>query len=171
MPTERSALSIRGETAADAAAIRRITEAAFATAAHSSGTEAAIVEGLRAAGALTVSLVAEDAAGPVGHVAFSPVTVDGHAAGWFGLGPLSVLPDAQRAGVGSALVRAGLARLPALGGRGCVVVGDPAFYRRFGFAADPGLRLEGVPAEYFQRLVLAGPAPRGTVAYHPAFAG
>lgn len=162
-------MQIRPETAADAAAIAALTTAAFAGAPHASGTEAAIIAALRKAGALHLSLVATEAGRVIGHVAFSPVRIDGRACGWFGLGPIAVAPDRQGQGLGGALIREGLARLHAEGAKGCVLLGDPGYYTRFGFVADPGLTLPGVPAPYFLRLVLAGPAPVGRVAYHPGF--
>jgi putative acetyltransferase len=161
---------IRPEIDADVEAIRRLTSAAFATAPHASGAEARIVDSLRDAGALALSLVAE---GPdrilVGQVSFSPVTIDGAACGWAGLGPVSVLPDRQGRGIGSGLIREGLRRLEAQGAAGCVVLGEPGYYRRFGFIAGPELHYGDVPARYFQHLVLAGPMATGEVAYHPAF--
>ncbi len=160
---------IRPETPADAAAIRRLTDAAFAGAPHAAGTEGAIVDALRAEGTLALSLVAEEAGAVIGHVAFSPVAIGGADVGWFGLGPVSVLPGRQRAGIGSRLIRDGLARLRGLGARGCVVLGDPGYYRRFGFENDPRLTFEGAPAEYFMRLAFDHPAPAGPVTYRPAF--
>jgi putative acetyltransferase len=162
-------MDLRDEKPADIAAIRALTTRAFADAAHSSGTEAEIVDALRAAGALAVSLVATEDDAIVGHVAFSPVTIDGRHRGWFGLGPVSVLPERQGEGIGAALVGEGLRRLAADGAAGCVVLGDPVYYRRFGFVSDPALAYPGAPAEYFMRLVMRGEAPRGTVAYHRAF--
>ena len=158
---------IRAASSADSAAIGRLVTAAFDQAPHSDGNEAAIVAGLRRAGALTVSLVAE-CAGLAGYVAFSPVRIEG-ASGWYGLGPVAVLPGRQGGGVGSELIRAGLAQLQAIGAAGSVVLGNPGYYRRFGFRADPGLVLEGVPAEFFLARLIGGPAARGSVAYHPAF--
>ena len=165
----KSLIEIRSERAEDAPQIAAVTTAAFAGEPHSSGTEAAIVAGLRVAGALTVSLVAEDAGELLGHVAFSPVTIDGRSAGWFGLGPVSVRPDRQSVGVGRALIEAGLAELRAQGAKGCVVLGDPAYYGRFGFSCDPTLRYADAPAEYFQRLSFGAETPTGKVDYHPAF--
>ena len=141
-----------------------MTRAAFAGAGHGSGGEAAIVAGLRAAGALAVSLVAEAEGRILGHAAFSPITISGHPGRWFGLGPVSVLPERQRTGIGTALIEEGLARLAASGAKGCVVLGDPAYYRRFGFACDPALRYSAAPAEYFQSIVIAGHRPKGEVA-------
>jgi putative acetyltransferase len=162
-------MKIRAEADGDVATIRALTSAAFATARHSSGTEAAIIEALRDAGALTLSLVAERLGVIIGHVAFSRVTISGDAGGWFGLGPVSVQPALQRQGVGDALIRDGLARLQGQGAQGCVVLGDPAYYRRFGFESDPGLRYGDVPPAYFQRLRFSGATPHGEVAYHAGF--
>lgn len=106
---------IRDETDADVAAIRDVTASAFEGLEVSRQTEPFIIAALRAGGALTVSLVAEVAGRVVGHIAFSPVTVSDGSRGWYGLGPLSVLPAYQRQGIGSALVEAGLSRLKGLG--------------------------------------------------------
>jgi len=164
-------MKIRDELPGDRAAIRQIVEAAFAQAEHRSGTEGAIVDTLRDAHALTISLVAEDGGALLGHVAFSSVEIDGRRCHWYGLGPVSVRPDRQRQGIGTALIAEGLARLRALDARGCVVLGDPAYYGRFGFAPDRGLKLAGVPPDYFTRLVLEGGPVTGTVTYHAAFGG
>jgi putative acetyltransferase len=162
--------AIRLEMPGDAPAIAALTSAAFRDAPHSDGTEAVIVERLRAAGDLALSLVAGNMDGAiVGHVAFSPVAISCRTPDWYELGPVSVIPLKQRAGIGSALIREGLAALRRMGAGGCVVLGDPVYYRRFGFAHDPALAFPGPPAEYFQRLVLAGEAPAGTVRYAPAF--
>lgn len=162
------AVSIRDETAADVATIAAITTAAFTGHPHSAGTEAAIVAGLRAAGALTISLVAELDGAVVGHVAVSPVSLPA-TTGWYGLGPVSVRPDLQGAGIGSALVEAALRRLEALGAAGCVLVGNPAFYGRFGFSSHPGLVYPGVPDIYVLAKPLRGAMPTGTITFHAAF--
>ncbi len=164
-------MQIRPEEFADEEFIRAVTTSAFLEAEHSDGNEASIVDGLRNTGALTISLVAANDGTIVGHVAFSPVMIDGIHDGWFGLGPVSVNPNYQREGVGAALIEAGLADLRREGAKGCVVLGDPDYYRRFGFAVDPDLRLPGVPPEYFQRLSFNGQPQRGSVTYHPAFGG
>ncbi len=158
---------IRAEQAADAPAIAQVVTAAFASAPHSSGSEAAIIAGLRAAEAVTLSLVAEDEA-LIGYVAFSPVTIGGRERGWFGLGPLAVTPSRQGEGVGGRLVRSGLTKLAAGGAAGCVVLGDPA-YRRFGFVPDPALRYSPASANDFMRLVFAEAVPTGVERYHKAF--
>ncbi|BCJ07788.1 hypothetical protein PRtIB026_A25210 [Pseudomonas sp. RtIB026] len=162
-------ISLRDERPEDTATIGQLTEAAFANAEHSSHTEQFIVAALRQAGQLTVSLVAVEAGAIVGHVAISPVSLSSGAKGWYGLGPVSVLPQRQGQGIGSALINAALARLHGLGGQGCVVLGDPGYYGRFGFKAQPGLSLPGVPAEYFQALAFSGDVPKGSVQYSTAF--
>lgn len=165
-------MKIRDETTEDRDAIGEIHAAAFRNAAHSNQREGELVDALRAAGALTISLVAEEEGRVVGHIAFSPVTIHGREEGWYGLGPVAVLPERQGRGLGRALIEAGLERIRALGAAGCVLLGEPEFYRRFGFRADPRLRLSGVPPEYFMALAWA-PAdaamPEGEVRYHAAF--
>lgn len=160
---------MRPETATDAPGIAALVQQAFEGHPHSAGTEAAIVDSLRFAGALALSLVAEHRGALVGHVAFSPVTIDGRDGAWFGLGPLAVRRDVQRAGIGGRLVREGLAQLRQQGAAGCVLLGDAAYYARFGFAAHPGLVYPGPPPEHFVALAFAGTPPTGVVAYHPAF--
>jgi putative acetyltransferase len=162
-------MEIRSERPGDADAIRAVTSAAFRDAPHSSGTEAAIVDGLRDAGALAVSLVAIEDGEIVGHAAFSPVTIDSGPGRWFGLGPVSVRPDRQRRGIGGVLIRAGLERLRKSRAEGCVVLGDPAYYGRFGFRSDRGLRYRDLPGELFQKLAFVDGGAEGEVEYHPAF--
>ncbi|WEK52751.1 MAG: N-acetyltransferase [Candidatus Kaistia colombiensis] len=164
-------MTIRDETTQDRAAISEIIAAAFRDQPHSSQGESKLVDALRAAGALTVSLVAVEDGKPVGHVAFSAVTIDGTDQGWYGLGPVAVLPEMQGRGIGRALIEAGLERIKALGAAGSVLVGNPEFYRRFGFRTDSRLRLSGVPPEYFMALALmpGGAVPTGEVRYHAAF--
>lgn len=159
---------IRNENAADIGAIAALTSAAFATAPHASGTEAAIVSGLRRAGVLSLSLVAEAEGVVLGHVAASPATVGGQA-GWACIGPISVLPDRQGQGIGSALMRAALDQLRGLGEPGAVLVGDPAYYHRFGFRPYPGLAAAGIPGDYVLGLPFGAELPRGRITFHPAF--
>lgn len=166
----KQAILIRDETPADASAITAVTAAAFETLEISSHTEQYIVEALRAAGALTLSLVAEVDGRVVGHIAFSPVSMSDGTPDWYGLGPVSVLPDFQRQGIGAALIREGLARLQALGARGCCLVGHPEYYPKFGFRNIPGLGLEGVPPEVFFALSFDGYFPQGEVIFHEGFA-
>lgn len=162
-------MRIRPETPADLAGIRAVNLAAFADHPHSRQTEHLIVEALRDAGALAVSLVAEENGKVAGHIAFSVAPVDDLDQGWYLLGPVAVLPGLQRQGLGSALVRAGLEALRALGAQGCALVGDPAFYTRLGFRQAARLAYPGVPPEFVLCLPLAGPEPAGELGHHPAF--
>ncbi|WP_394559048.1 GNAT family N-acetyltransferase [Aquipseudomonas alcaligenes] len=163
-------LTIRPEQPDDATAIEALTIAAFREAPHSSHTEQFIVRELRAAGALSLSLVAEDNGAILGHIALSPVVISSGATGWFGLGPISVAPSHQGQGIGAQLMHAALDALRKQGAAGCVLLGDPAYYARFGFKAETSLVLPEVPAEYFQALSFDQPLPQGIVTYHPAFA-
>lgn len=160
---------IRKETNADAGSITEVTVAAFETLEVSDHTEQFIIEALRAANALTLSLVAEVDGRVVGHIAFSPVTISDGTTQWYGLGPVSVLPEYQRQGIGKALIQEGLSRLKNLGARGCCLVGHPKYYRQFGFRNVAGLVLEGVPQEVFFALSFDGRFPHGNVTFHEAF--
>ena len=160
---------IRQEHEHDYDAIKQVTADAFALMEHSNQTEPAIIAALRDAGALTISLVATDGDEIIGHVAFSPVTIDGEDHRWFGLGPVSVRPDLQGRGIGGALIRRGLNELRAQGAAGCVLLGNPGYYRRFGFENDSDLRYPGPPPEYFMRLTFDGSDPAGEVEYHSDF--
>ena len=162
-------LHIRHERPQDISTITALTVAAFASQEHSSHTEQFIVNALRRSQQLTISLVAVLDEDIVGHVAASPVTISSGAQGWFGIGPISVWPDRQGQGIGSALMQAALAELQQLGAMGCVVLGDPGYYSRFGFAVHAGLELHGVPPQYFQALSFGTALPQGSVQYHAAF--
>jgi putative acetyltransferase len=160
---------IRKETNSDIEAITEVTIAAFRTLAISNHTEQFIISALRTANALTISLVAEIDGRVVGHIAFSPVTISDGTRNWYGLGPVSVLPEYQRQGIGKALVREGLSRLKDMNARGCCLVGHPEYYRKFGFKNMPGLVHEGVPQEVFFALSFDGHTPQGAVTFHDGF--
>ena len=161
---------IRPETSRDIDAITQVTFAAFMGKFSDNPTEHLIVNGLRDAGMLTLSLVAELDGKIVGHVAFSPVTINNEFVNWHGLGPISVLPEMQKQGVGSGLIRQGLSLLKEKGARGCVLEGSPAYYQRFGFKPYAGLTYHAAPApEFFMALPFAEDVPAGQVEYHQAF--
>lgn len=170
-PFKRFSLNIEvsSEKPGDEARIHLVTEQAFLNAPHADHTEQFIVDALRRAGALIVSKVAKADGEIIGHVAISPVTFSDGATGWFGLGPISVLPEFQGLGIGSKLMESSLAVFEEVGASGCVVLGDPAYYERFGFKVVDGLFFPGVPAEYFQALSFSGEFPEGEVSYHEAF--
>lgn len=161
---------IRSEKATDYDAIEQITKRAFADKEYSSQTEHLIVNALREAGVLTLSLVAEVHGEVAGHVAFSPVTIDGQFINWYGLGPISVIPELQKQGIGSKIIQEGLSLLKEMGAKGCVLEGSPMYYQRFGFKPYPGLIYEGAPAlEYFMALPFYEEVPIGKVEFHKAF--
>jgi len=162
-------ITIRSESDSDVSAIGDVTAAAFRTLDISGHTEHFIIEALRAARALAISLVADRDGEVIGHVAFSPVTMSDGTPGWYGLGPVSVLPAYQGRGVGKALIQEGLSRLRAMNARGCCLVGHPHYYRRFGFQNPAGLAVEGVPPEAFFALSFDGHYPEGTVTFHDGF--
>ncbi|KWC67156.1 GNAT family N-acetyltransferase [Burkholderia ubonensis] len=171
-------VTLRDERASDVAAVARVIAAAFAAAPQHGQFEQRIVDALRADGCLSVSLVAERDERIIGHVAFSPVTIrtvgtigDGGESGWYGLAPLAVLPDCRRQSVGAGLVRTGLDALRRLGARGCVVLGEPAYYARFGFGHAGDIVFPQAPPEFLMVLPFdaAAPSPAGEVRYHASF--
>lgn len=165
------AVTIRPEQPSDVDAIHRIIAAAFPA-----DDEARLVARLRNAGALTLSLVAVSPAGEiVGHVAFSPVTIEGQPVRALGLAPVAVAPDRQRQGIGSDLVRAGISTCRDLGYSFVVVLGHPEYYQRFGFSTGSAFGLEneyGVDEPFMALpLHLQGlDGIRGLVRYHATFA-
>lgn len=162
-------MMIREEQVGDIVPIADVIAAAFTDAEQGHPSEPLIVGRLREAGALTLSLVGTEGAEIVGHIAFSPVTIGGAEVGWFGLGPVSVRPQHQGKGIGGELIRRGLEKLRLQGAAGCVVVGAPAYYQRFGFEKDSELQYKGVPPEFFMRLKFGQSIAAGEVDYHPAF--
>lgn len=167
-----SLIAIRSENSSDAPAIGRILESAFPTPA-----EARLVEALRAHGNLLVSLVAEVNGEIVGHVAFSPVTIGGGSSvsRGAGLAPVAVAETWRRRGIAGQLIRAGLEACRALAIPFVVVLGEPAYYARFGFerAADRGIANEyGADHEFRVIELISGslPAAGGLARYGPEFA-
>ena len=161
---------IRNETHDDVCSITELTIAAFKTLEISNHTEQFIINALRNAKALTISLVAEADKKVVGHIAFSPVTISDGSPDWYGLGPISVLPELQKQGIGKSLMREGLSLLKTLGAKGCVLVGDPGYYERFGFRSLPDLVIDGVPPQYFLALPFEENRIHGIVVFHEGFA-
>lgn len=158
---------IRNEAVGDIQAISRLVTEALLMLAQSTGTEASIVEKLRAEGALALSLVAEEEGEVIGYLAASAARIETQD-DWGLIGPLAVLPSRHRQGIGTALMMEALRRLRETS-RGAALVGDPAYYGRFGFRAFPGLSVAGCPPEVVQALPFDGTEPRGELIHHPAF--
>jgi putative acetyltransferase len=157
--------TIRPERPGDEAAIYALTTRAFTPMPYAAGDEQDLINALRADGALTLSLVAEQEGQIIGHIAFSPMTPDG----WYALGPVSTEPDFQKQGVGAALIEEGLSRLKSLGATGCALTGNPHYYARFGFALDPALCPAEEPEAYFMTHELCAGRPFSRLAFHPLF--
>ena len=160
---------IREETKNDIEQIAAITAAAFAPKPYSNGSEPAVIAAVRASGDLTLSLVAEEAGVILGQITFTPVAIESAHDNWYGLGPVAVRPDRQSEGIGAALIKDGLARLKRLNAAGCVLVGDPDYYGRFGFENHCGLSYGGLDARLVQKHVLAGPDKTGKLTYCDSF--
>lgn len=164
-------LEIRKELPADFAAIHQLTAEAFKDMPYAGGDEQDVIVRLRTVGALSLSLVASLGGELVGHIAFSPVQLAGNASAWFALGPVSVLPDFQRQGIGSALINAGLSELRERHALGCILTGNPQYYQRFGFALAPANVPKNEPEDYFMLLNFTNAEPDGQFAFHHAFYG
>ncbi|MRR18296.1 MAG: N-acetyltransferase [Deltaproteobacteria bacterium] len=160
---------IRNETNSDITAVNDVTIAAFKNHPISRQTEQYIINALRKANALTLSLVAEIDGNVSGHIAFSPVTISDGSLDWFSIGPVSVRPELQRQGIGKALIREGLSVMKTRGAQGCALVGDPDYYKRFGFRNCPDLIHEGIPQKFFLVLPFSENVTKGNVEFHKAF--
>jgi putative acetyltransferase len=156
---DTSGVRIRQESANDIPAVSRVTAAAFLAAPHTSHTEQFIVDALRRAGKLAVSRVAT----------YQDEVIDDRDGSWYGLGPVSVLPSYQGRGIGSALIMDTLLVLSSSGAAGCVVLGEPNFYERFGFKCTDALTLPGAPPASFMAVAFDSSMPSGIVSYHEAF--
>jgi len=161
--------NIRNEKESDSARISEVISFAFKDEPHTDGREAEIVELLRDDSALTISLVAEVDDEIVGHVAFSKITINDEFIDWYGLAPVSIEPKYQNKGIGSKLIREGIKLLKEINAKGCVLLGEPNYYQRFGFETYQQLVLPDIPAEYFQALAFSDSIPSGVVKYHRAF--
>lgn len=162
-------IDIRPEQEKDADRISQIIEAAFKNQPHSNQKEHLLVSELRANHALSLSLVAEVNGKIAGHIAFSEITINDNFNSWYGLAPVSVDPEYQNRGIGSELIKSGLNELKKLGASGCVLVGEPEYYKRFGFRHQNRLIYDGVPREYFLVQPFNKEIPSGEVKYHNLF--
>jgi putative acetyltransferase len=158
---------IRRERADDGPAVRVVLQAAFGRSA-----EADLVEQLRASDDIILALVAEQSGTIAGYAAFPRLELDigERVVPVAGLAPIGVVPALQRQGIGSALIRDGIARLRARGEGVLFVLGEPDYYSRFGFEVTDKF-VSRYAGPYFQVLMLAPDAPTaGVVSYPLAFA-
>lgn len=160
--------TIRQETEGDEAAITSVVAQAFEGKPYADDNDAKLVDGLRAVGALILSLVATQKGQIIGQIALSPATIGEDR--YLCIGPLAVLPKYQRKGVGSALMGHALGVAQVYGRDGVVVQGDLRYYSRFGFEVFDGVTFAGDGAQFIQVLPWAG-TPKGEVRFHPVFAG
>lgn len=161
---------IREENRGDVTAISTIIDIAFTNHPHSINNESEIVNKLRTEEKLALSLVAVTTNDEViGHIAFSKILINNCDLNWFGMAPLSVLPEFQNHGIGSQLVKEGLNHLIRAGAKGCVLLGEPEYYSRFGFKHDDKLVLPNVPQGYFLAFPFCDETPIGKVTFDKAF--
>jgi putative acetyltransferase len=160
---------VRAERSEDHASIGDVIRAAFRGRPYAAGDEAELVDELRRAGALVVSLVAELRGVVIGQIAFSPAYPADGSALWYALGPVAVLPEYQLGGIGSQLIERGLQAIGAMNAAGCILTGNPDYYRRFGFVVSPSHAPADEPAEFFMIKALGGRLPSGPIRFHPAF--
>ena len=159
---------IRRQSIGDRDAIRSLTARAYSGLSFSDGTEPFVIDALREANSLTLSLVAALREQIVGRVTFSELGSPAQS-GWLALGPVSVEPPLQRRGVGSQLIEAGLQAIREQGAKGCVLAGDHRYYHRFGFVVAPAFAPPQYPPQHFQVLRFGDSVPDAPVAFHPAF--
>ncbi len=162
---------IRRELDIEVADISRVTEAAFRDRDYAGGDEQVVIDRLSNAGDLSLSLVAIDDDDLIGQVTFSPATNEDQSDPWFALGPISVKPNRQGQGIGTALIHEGLAQISDQGALGCILTGNPAYYGRFGFSLVPELAPAREPGEFFMLKTLNGNRPTSPFEFHPAFYG
>lgn len=160
---------IRPEEPRDHRHIYDLTKRAFAPMPFADGNEQDLINALREAGALNLSLVAEKDGQVVGHVALSEASHESGEVGWYVLGPIAVVPELQRKGIGGALIAGAKHWMESNGARGCIVVGDTNYYPRHGFLPSPAQAPEGTPPEHVMVLTLRGSIPDGRFSFHPLF--
>jgi putative acetyltransferase len=164
-------IRIRPETTSDREAIYEVTRRAFRGMPFTDGDEPDLIDNLREAGLLVLSLVAEDGDTVVGQITFSPATISSGTGPWYALGPVSVEPERQGEGIGSRLVNEGLNAISARNALGCILTGNPLYYRRFGFELRPKNCPLKEQKEHFMVRLLADVEPEGSFVFHSLFYG
>ncbi len=162
-------IKVRPETPADRDAIYAVTADAFRGRPYAGGDEQDVINRLRDRGALSLSLVAASGNDVVGQITISPATAEDGSGPWYALGPVSVAPERQGEGIGSRLIRAGLEDMTGRGALGCILTGNPDYYRRFDFEVMADHAPLREPGEFFMLKCLHGEAPAGRFEFHPAF--
>lgn len=162
-------MRVRPERQHDAAAIRNVQYNAFNDHPYAYKDEYKIVDALRKNDALTLSLVAEDyGTGIVGQLTVSPVLINGHNKGWFYIGPVGVLPEHQRKGIGTLLIRQAVCAMYTQRANGLISLGDPKFFTKLGFRNDSRITFKNIQPEHIVLLPLGKSVPEGAVALHSA---
>jgi len=164
-------IHIRPERPSDREAIYEVTRRAFTGVPFAAGDEPELIDNLRGAGLLFLSLVAEDGDTIVGQITFSPAAISNGTGPWYALGPVSVEPGRQGEGIGTRLVREGLNAISARNALGCVLTGNPLYYRRFGFELRPKNCPLNEQEGHFMVKLLADIEPEGSFAFHDLFYG
>ncbi len=160
---------IRFETPNDVDAIHQLTKQAFAAMPYSDGSEPYIIDALRRDGDLSLSLVMECENRLIGHIAFSPIKINDQHLNWYGLGPVSVAPELQKQGYGSQLIRKGLKDVQAIGALGCALIGNPNYYKRFGFNSHKGFTYGDLDQQYVMQNPFDGEPRLGHLTYAKGF--
>lgn len=160
---------IRDEKASDEAAIYNLTACAFADMPYSDGREPDIINALRQAEDLHVSLVLEKDDKIIGHIAFSPVKISGQTGLWYGLGPVSIDAECRRQGYAKMLIAEGLSRIREKGAKGAVLIGNPDVYGGSGFVSTGSLTYGELDTAYVQQHVFDGETISGDITYAPGF--
>ena len=160
---------VRRENRLDQKAIAEMTKRAFAPMEYSDGDEQDMINTLRESGRLSLSLVVEHQGAIAGYVAFARMVIGDQPTDWYSLGPIAVEPRLQKRHIGTELIHAGLDQLRTIGVLGCVLVGDPNYYHRFGFVVTPKFVPARQPAEYFMINAFLGGEPPVGFDFDPAF--
>ena len=166
-----SEIKIRQELTSDHGMIYSVTEAAFKGKAYAGGDEQIIVDRLRKSGRLSLSLVAHIDDAVVGHIAFSPAKTRDNSQSWFALGPVSVLPKYQGNGIGAKLIRLGLTQVQRQRALGCILTGNPEYYRKFNFELAPEYAPSDSERDHFMLMCFTKVKPNGPLLFDPAFYG
>jgi putative acetyltransferase len=164
-------IEVRAEQESDWKSIYDVTQRAFEGKPYADGDEPELIDGLRETGVLALSLVALDQGRLVGQITFSPADIASGSGPWYALGPVSVTPERQGEGIGTLLIETGLSEISKRGALGCILTGNPIYYRRFGFEFSPANCPHNEAQEHFMVKLLSTQRPVGRFAFHETFYG